>query len=251
MCAVKREAALSRAEMLAEMGISPQWQLRGPAMPPTASCAVSGPVTASPALETRGAQTRPDVDEAAWDALVASVRACRACALCEHRHQPVLGVGDRSPTWLFIGEAPGAEEDVKGEPFVGQAGRLLDNMLAAIGLNRGEGVYIANAVKCRPPGNRTPESKEIAACHSFLMRQIELLQPRIVVLLGRAAVHAVLGEDVSLASMRQQMFAFGKTPVVVTYHPAYLLRNLTEKYKVWEDLLFARACLKSRSNTSL
>jgi DNA polymerase len=179
-----------------------------------------------------------------WPELAARVASCKACGLCGQRKQAVLGVGDLQPDWLFIGEGPGAEEDVKGEPFVGQAGKLLDNMLAALDLARGNKVYIGNAVKCRPPGNRTPEAAEMAACWPWLERQIELLRPKIIVLLGKAAVHAVLHDDKSLASMRGKRFEYRGIPVVVTYHPAYLLRNLPDKAKAWEDLLFARRCLR-------
>jgi uracil-DNA glycosylase family 4 len=166
--------------------------------------------------------------------------------LCEQRKQAVLGVGDLNPDWLFIGEGPGAEEDVKGEPFVGQAGKLLDNMLAALDIARGNRVYIANAVKCRPPGNRTPEAAEMAACRPYLERQIALLKPKIIVLLGKAAVHAVLHDDKSLGRCAASASNTQGIPVVVTYHPAYLLRNLPDKAKAWEDLLFARRCLREQ-----
>jgi len=179
-----------------------------------------------------------------WSALEQAVAECRACVLCERRKQAVLGVGDRHPEWLFIGEGPGAEEDAKGEPFVGQAGKLLDNMLAALDIKRGEKVYIGNAVKCRPPGNRTPEAEEMAACRPYIDRQITLLQPKVIVLLGKAAVASILGEEKSLAAMRGKRFEYRGIPVAVTYHPAYLLRNLPEKAKAWEDLLFARRLLR-------
>lgn len=186
-----------------------------------------------------------------WPGLTKAVAECRACELCKQRKQAVLGVGDQNPEWLFIGEGPGAEEDVQGEPFVGQAGKLLDNMLAAIDIARGKRVYIANAVKCRPPGNRTPEAAEMAACRPYLARQIELLKPKIIVLLGKAAVHSILHEDKSLASLRGRRFEYAGIPVVVTYHPAYLLRNLPEKAKAWEDLLFARRLLKESGKSDL
>ena len=176
----------------------------------------------------------------------AGVAAGQACSLCQQRKQAVLGVGDLNPDWLFVGEGPGAEEDVKGEPFVGQAGKLLDNMLAALGIARGDKVYIGNAVKCRPPGNRTPEAAEMAACRPWLERQIALLRPKVIVLLGKAAVHSVLHDDSSLVSLRGRRYEYQGIPVVVTYHPAYLLRNLPEKAKAWEDLLFARRCLRER-----
>lgn len=175
-----------------------------------------------------------------WDELSEAVANCRACRLCEQRKQAVLGVGDRKPQWLFVGEGPGAEEDARGEPFVGQAGKLLDAMLAAIGLRRGEGVYIANAVKCRPPGNRTPEASETAACLPYLERQIDLLAPRIIVALGRPAAQTLLNTEIKIAAARGRDFVYRGVPLVVTYHPAYLLRNLPDKARAWEDLLFAR-----------
>jgi len=190
-----------------------------------------------------------DSGPVAWPELLQQIAACRACGLCQQRQQAVAGVGDLNPDWLFVGEGPGAEEDARGEPFVGQAGKLLDNMLAALELKRGEKVYIANAVKCRPPGNRTPEAGEMASCRPFLERQIALLKPRIIVLLGKAAVHSVLHEDKSLASLRGQVRDYQGIPVIVTYHPAYLLRNLPDKAKAWEDLLLARRTLRQQAQS--
>lgn len=175
-----------------------------------------------------------------WAQLESEIRDCRSCVLCEKRKQAVPGVGDRSARWMLVGEGPGAEEDQRGEPFVGQAGRLLDNMLAAVGLKREEGVYIANAVKCRPPHNRTPEAGEIAACRPFLERQIALVQPRLLIALGRPAALALLNTEVSIGAARGKRFERNGTPVVVTYHPAYLLRNPQDKGKAWEDLCLAR-----------
>jgi DNA polymerase len=246
---------LSREQMLAEMGIAPIWRVRTElpaAIAVPADEAVARENIVSEAVMAGGPPSVPDtprgpavaVDAMDWPELAAAVAACRKCALCEQRRQAVLGVGDRDPDWLFIGEGPGAEEDVRGEPFVGQAGKLLDAMLAALGLQRGEKVYIANAVKCRPPGNRTPEAGEMAACRPYLERQVTLLRPKIIVLLGKAAVHSLLREDKSLAALRGQRFEWHGIPVVVTYHPAYLLRNLPDKAKAWEDLLFARRCLR-------
>jgi len=140
---------------------------------------------------------------------------------------------------LFSGEGPGAEEDALGEPFVGQAGRLLDNMLAAIALNRGEDVYIANIVKCRPPGNRAPEPGETGACAGFLRRQIALLRPRLLIALGKTAANNLLKNEASIASLRGRVHECGGIPLIVTYHPAYLLRTLGDKAKAWEDLCFA------------
>jgi DNA polymerase len=219
--------------------------------PITPSIASIAPPTAPPAppvaLPTTPQEDAPlHRDRAAaiarmdWEELARAVGECSACALCERRRQAVLGVGDTAADWLFIGEGPGAEEDIKGEPFVGQAGKLLDAMLSAIGLARGQNVYIANTVKCRPENNRTPHAEEMAACRPFLLRQMALLQPRLIVLLGKAAAHSVLDDDQALAKLRQKPLHFGEIPVVVTYHPAYLIRNLPEKAKAWEDLCWAK-----------
>lgn len=175
-----------------------------------------------------------------WTELDEEIRHCTACPLCEKRKQAVPGVGDHGARWMLVGEGPGAEEDQRGEPFVGQAGKLLDSMLAAVGLQRQEGVFIANTVKCRPPHNRTPEAGEIAACRPFLERQIALVQPRLLIALGRPAALSLLNTEVSIAAARGKRFDFKGTPVVVTYHPAYLLRNPQDKGKAWEDLCLAR-----------
>ena len=178
-----------------------------------------------------------------WDELRTLVADCRACGLCQQRKQAVFGVGAESAPWLFVGEGPGADEDAQGEPFVGQAGRLLDSMLAAIGCARGRDVYIANVVKCRPPANRTPTHEEAQACAPFLDRQIELIAPKLIVALGKTAATRLLGTEASLASLRGKVHRYRDIPVVVTYHPAYLLRSLPEKAKAWEDLVFARRTL--------
>ncbi|MGL1833810.1 uracil-DNA glycosylase [Rhodocyclaceae bacterium SMB388] len=202
-------------------------------------------VSASPAEPARtsvpvqGQDDRARIEILDWDALEEDMRHCNACGLCAQRRQVVPGVGDRNADWMFVGEGPGAEEDRLGEPFVGQAGKLLDAMLLAIGLERGKGVYIANAVKCRPPMNRTPESAEIAACRPYLERQIALVRPRILIALGRPAAQALLHTELRINAARGQAFEFGGIPVVVTYHPAYLLRNPSDKAKAWEDLCFA------------
>ena len=174
-----------------------------------------------------------------WSDLEEAVVNCRKCRLCERRKQAVLGVGDRQADWMLVGEGPGAEEDERGEPFVGQAGRLLDNMLAAINLRRGENVYIANAVKCRPPGNRTPELDEIETCRPYLERQIELVRPKLLIALGRPAAQTLLEREIKVGASRGQVFSYQNIPVVVTYHPAYLLRNLADKSKAWQDLCFS------------
>jgi uracil-DNA glycosylase family 4 len=254
----RARVVLSRLEMLEEMGLGPAWLLRGrrPApsvggaageAPPAAGEAVASPVevvaspvASRPAARTESAAAAELPAEASWSALATEVAGCRRCGLCAGRRQAVLGVGDRRADWLFVGEGPGAEEDLRGEPFVGPAGQLLDAMLAAIALKRGENVYIANAVKCRPPGNRTPAPEEIAACRPYLERQIALLQPKLIVLLGKAAAQAVLGSDEPLARLRGRDFGYRGIPVLVTYHPAYYLRSPLEKAKGWEDLCRAR-----------
>jgi DNA polymerase len=175
-----------------------------------------------------------------WPAFAEHVASCTACGLHRTRNKPVPGVGDVDADWLFVGEAPGGEEDAKGEPFVGQAGRLLDNMLASIGLARGRNVYIANVQKCRPPGNRTPEPIEVDACRPYLDRQIELIKPKLIVALGRSAANTLLDMDASIASLRGRLHRYRDVPLIVTYHPAYLLRTLLDKAKAWEDLLLAR-----------
>jgi len=174
-----------------------------------------------------------------WPALEAEVRACTRCRLYATRTQTVFGVGNRSASWLFVGEAPGADEDRQGEPFVGRAGQLLNAMLFALGLKR-EDVYIANVLKCRPPENRDPQDDEAAACEPFLVRQIELIGPRIIVALGRHAAHSLLKTDQPLGRMRGQKLSYHGTPLIVTYHPAYLLRSPLEKRKAWDDLCLAR-----------
>ena len=246
--------SLSREQMLVEMGISPLWVQREPGSQLNVAGGKPAEKEFLPVLSAEPNRI-PDLDAAVnpenWQELARQVAACKACSLCEQRKQAVLGVGDLNPDWLFIGEGPGAEEDTQGEPFVGQAGKLLDNMLAALGISRGNKVYIGNAVKCRPPGNRTPETAEIASCRPYLERQIAMLKPKIIVLLGKVAVQSLLHEDKTLASMRGNRFEYAGIPVVVTYHPAYLLRNLPDKAKAWEDLVFARRLLRSRAQTQI
>jgi uracil-DNA glycosylase family 4 len=194
-------------------------------------------------LQAKANVIAPPASDATWEELRIQVAECRACDLCKQRKQAVLGVGHPTAPWLFVGEGPGADEDELGEPFVGQAGKLLDSMLAAIGCARGRDVYIANVVKCRPPGNRTPTHEEADACAPFLDRQVELIGPKLIVALGKTAAARLLGTEASLASLRGKVHRYREIPVVVTYHPAYLLRSLPEKAKAWEDLLFARRAL--------
>ena len=222
-----------RSQILAEMGLSPVWVLRQEKTPPVSA----------EAAETGGSREER-IARMGWDELRATVKGCTACPLRAGCTQTVFGVGDENADWLLIGEAPGAEEDRLGEPFVGQAGRLLDNMLAALELRRGENVYIANVLKCRPPGNRNPEPDEVAKCSPYLRRQIQLIQPKLIVAMGRFAVQTLLDTDSTIGSLRGSVHAYQGVPLVVTYHPAYLLRNLPDKAKAWADLVFARKTIK-------
>ena len=179
------------------------------------------------------------------DALGAAIAACQACGLCNSRHQVGVGVGVAQPAIMIVGEAPGEQEDRQGLPFVGRSGMLLDNMLTTIGASRQSNVYVTNAIKCRPPSNRNPRPEESAACHPYLLRQIELVNPRAILVLGRVAAQAVLSTDSSLQSLRGRPTSFTvagrQIPAVVSYHPAYLLRRPTEKAAAWEDLQRVRA----------
>jgi uracil-DNA glycosylase len=206
---------------------------RAPVMEPARQPLVSrAPLPPPPALE-------PGID---WEPLRERVAGCTACDLCKTRTQTVFGVGNMRAEWLVIGEAPGAEEDRQGEPFVGRAGQLLNAMLLAIGLPR-ETVFIANILKCRPPGNRDPKPEEVARCLPYLHAQIALLKPKIMLAVGRIAAQNLLATDAPLARLRGKLHHFGaaNTPLVITYHPAYLLRTPSDKRKAWEDLKFARA----------
>jgi DNA polymerase len=186
-----------------------------------------------------------------WAQLKAKVAGCTDCKLRAGCTQTVFGVGDEKAQWMLVGEAPGSEEDRLGEPFVGQAGKLLDNMLAAISLSRGKNVYIANVLKCRPPGNRNPEPDEVAKCAPHLLRQIELIQPKLVLAMGRFAAQTLLGTDATIASLRGRVHQYAGVPLIVTYHPAYLLRNLPDKAKTWADLRFAVETIGNRALTPI
>jgi len=232
----------SRDEILDELGLVPRWRLR---VARETGVDVSAAQTQHPPAAPKGGPGSRDARIAAleWRDFAADVDACTACGLYRGRKKSVPGVGDPNADWLFVGEGPGAEEDAKGEPFVGQAGKLLDSMLAALGLARGANVYIANVVKCRPPGNRTPEPAEAAACRPYLDRQMTLLRPRVIVALGKSAATTLLDVDATIGSLRGRVHRYDGVPLVVTYHPAYLLRNLPDKAKAWEDLLLARRTL--------
>jgi DNA polymerase len=228
------------------LDLGPFWVDRAAASAADSDLAAAQAAAADPAAASANA---PDeIGQMDWDALEQAVAGCTACGLCRTRTRTVFGAGSRQARWLFIGEAPGAEEDARGEPFVGQAGRLLDNLLAEAGLGRkragSDAVFIANVLKCRPPANRNPEPAEVSACSAFLQRQIDLLDPALIVVMGRFASQAVLQTDASLSSLRGRVHVAAtprrRYPVIVTYHPAYLLRNLADKARSWEDLCLAR-----------
>ena len=206
-----------------------------------------GSQTTVPTIERQLIQTGLSVKQQNLEQLQAMIRECQACSLCEQRTHAVAGEGSASPSVLIVGEAPGEQEDIEGRPFVGRSGQLLDNMLQAIQLDRFEQVFITNVVKCRPPANRNPREDEIAACSPYLLRQIELLRPTVVLAMGRFAAHALLNTKEPLQKLRQETQAVtageNPTPVVVTYHPAYLLRRPTDKRLAWEDLKRVRALL--------
>ncbi|QAU34397.1 uracil-DNA glycosylase [Janthinobacterium sp. 17J80-10] len=275
---------IRRTAFLQEMGVGPVWRLReavgqqaGPAADelipaePAAEPVRLAPVHLPQAVDEDlgdgavpawvieeapfehevavGGNTAPAADIARmdWDALQAAVAGCTKCRLCENRTRTVFGTGDRQARWLFVGEGPGHNEDLQGEPFVGPAGKLLDNMMGAMGLRRGVNTYIANIVKCRPIGengrDRSPLPDESATCLPYLERQIALIRPSVIVALGKSAALALLnaGPDTAVASLRGRVHRHAGVPVVVTYHPAYLLRKPEDKGQAWRDLCLAMA----------
>jgi len=200
-----------------------------------------------PGLDMSEVSSQPapviDVSRLGWPELQTTVSSCTACELHKTRTQTVFGVGNRTAQWMIIGEAPGADEDQQGEPFVGRAGQLLNSMLKALGLRR-EQVFIANILKCRPPDNRNPQPEEIAQCEAFLQRQVALVKPKVILAVGGVAAHNLLKRDTPVSKLRSQLHHYGETPLVVTYHPAYLLRKPSEKAKSWIDLKFAAAVVR-------
>lgn len=273
-----------QAGVLREMGLAPLWRLRSEdvteaetapppvAAPPATADAVAAAAPAAlprtvaaylpplqPAADLAAdapppvVAPRPEDDSARaaqiasldWAALAEQMPVCQACGLCDTRRQVVPGAGVREAQWMVVGEGPGQQEDEQGLPFVGNSGRLLDKMLAQIGLSRTENLYITNAVKCRPPHNRAPAAEELQACRPWLMRQIALQRPRLILALGRTAVQALLDEPLPINANRLRLFALGdeagsETSVVLSYHPSYLLRNPADKARAWEDLCFFR-----------
>ena len=229
---------------LERMGLGPVWQLRSQADESVAMAVTDATTHVANEFAT---ELSTDLAALDWDDLEATIRDCARCGLCRGRTHAVPGVGDRKASWLFVGEGPGRSEDLEGEPFVGPAGKLLDNMLKAMQLARGVDTYIANIVKCRPVdadgSDCPPVQNEVAACRPFLERQIDLIKPTVIVVLGKTAATSLLGlnEETSLASLRGEPHSYQGIPVVVTYHPAYLLRKPEDKAKSWRDLCLAQS----------
>ena len=263
-----------QASMLREMGVRIWAPTAGPASaavvvqeaevivaappsirPPDAAASVKPPApTRAPATVSLSANPT-GIASMDWPELRAAVAGCTACALCQGRTQTVFGVGHPRAHWMIVGEAPGEQEDRRGEPFVGKSGQLLDNMLRAITLTRAEAeparqVYIANTLKCRPPGNRNPAPAELAACEGFLIRQVQLVQPKIILAMGRFAVQSLLRSTEPIGRLRGRVHRYQGVPLIVTYHPAYLLRNPEDKAKAWDDLCLALETARAASNDS-
>lgn len=253
-----------RRVLLARMGID-VWASRGASVVAPLVLAddlartADAPHRSATSSSPQGVPSVTDADASAaavaamdWPDLEACVRDCQRCELARGRTQTVFGVGNRAARWLVIGEAPGAEEDRRGEPFVGRAGQLLNSMLRAIGLAREE-VYIANILKCRPPNNRDPRPEEVVACRGYLERQIALIDPTLILAVGRISAQNLLSVDTPIGRLRGTLHSYGQRsiPVVVTYHPAYLLRSPGEKRKAWDDLRLALATFRSREGAAL
>lgn len=257
----------AKLNRLQQMGLGPVWKLRaGTGSVPLRESAPGAAATAEPfaaplpvvesAAPSLAAAVAPaaagDIGAMDWETLEASIRGCTRCGLCAGRKHAVPGVGDRGARWLFVGEGPGRNEDLQGEPFVGPAGKLLDNMMHALGLARGENTYIANIVKCRPAGpdgrDRPPTADEAAACLPYLQRQVALIRPAVIVALGKTAAVTLLGlpDDTTLASLRGDAREYAGLPLVITYHPAYLLRKPVDKAKTWRDLCVAKGLVDGR-----
>ena len=230
MTAIRRE--LTQGQWLEALGVDPFWI-----------------VDEQPAVKPIDSIIAPPVGDIQTHCspLEAAITSCKQCDLVRHRQQVVPGSGDLTAQWLLVGEAPGSDEDKAGLPFVGQSGKLLDAMLAALDLKRDQGVYLTNAVKCQPEENRTPSAAEMDACNGFLNQQIAQIQPKIILALGRSAAYALLGDDAPMQRLRGSVHyrqqGAQKIPVVVTYHPGYLLREPAEKWKAWQDLLLAKKTL--------
>lgn len=237
-----------RRQIFKELNLLPVWQQKSGTRKQNQSLGSQSSEVRnliSPPDPAKGSQQCQEIHQMNWDQLRLAVSQCTACPLSQTRTQTVFGVGDENADWLFIGEGPGAREDATGEPFVGQAGKLLDQMLAAINLNRGHQIYITNIVKCRPPNNRNPNANEARQCEPYLTRQIALIKPKLIVALGKVAAQNLLLCEDSISSLRGKLHDYSGIPLIVTYHPAYLLRALPEKAKAWKDLCFAQSTMQS------
>lgn len=247
-----RQAALAQqAEMAATISSQepeqpstpiPAVELPRSANPPPVAVNVTMAPVSLPEAAKPAVPASPAAEAAipSWNQLEQNVANCQRCQLCNTRSQTVFGRGNPQARWMLIGEAPGEQEDKQGLPFVGKAGQLLDNMLAAAGLDRDRDVYIANVLKCRPPGNRNPAPEEILACQDYLQQQIRHVQPTLILALGRFAVQTLLQTEQSIGRLRGQLHQYQGIPLIATYHPAYLLRNLPDKAKAWQDMVLAK-----------
>ena len=220
-------------EILKELRLAPLWRHR---IEDTVSSIVKTPSSSVIKKEDRSFQ----ILHSDWAQLKENVTGCTSCSLNQNRVKAVFGIGDKNADWLFVGDVPSVEEDIQGKPFIGPSGKLLDNMLEAISLKRDNNIYIANIVKCRPPGNRNLDHSEALQCEPFLIRQIELIRPKLIIALGEIAAQNLLGTSSTIDSLRGRLHEYSGIPLIVTYHPAYLLRMQSDKEKVWEDLCFAR-----------
>ncbi len=241
---------MARADdVLEELGLKPNYKRKtrgaaaaSPATAPTQAAVPAAAVTAgsAPSQAEVSGDRASRIAGLSWEALIADIAQCTACALCKTRTNTVPGTGAPDASWLIVGEAPGETEDETGMPFVGRAGQLLDNMLKSVGRSRAKNVYIANTLKCRPPGNRNPEPAELAACAPYIKGQIALMQPKMILAVGKFAAQTVTGSEESIGVMRTKTYEYERIPVRVSYHPAYLLRSPGEKAKAWDDLLAAQ-----------
>lgn len=245
--------ALPAEPVLAAAAVAQALPQRAPVTAPAPAQAGSGAATARQAPAVVPLGPRPvGVETMDWPTLRDTVTGCEACGLCRGRRNTVFGVGNTRARWMLVGEAPGEQEDRLGEPFVGRAGQLLDRMLAATGLTRAEDeaerqVYIANVIKCRPPGNRNPLPEEVAQCEPYLLRQVALVQPSLILAMGRFAVQSLLKSSDPIGRLRGRVHDYHGVPLVVTYHPAYLLRNPADKALAWDDLCLARELAQSKA----
>ncbi len=224
-------------EILKELRLAPLWRHR---IEDTVSSIVKTPSSSVTKIEDRKFQ----ILHSDWAQLKEKVVGCTSCSFSQNRVKAVFGIGDKNADWLFVGDEPSVEENIQGKPLIGPSGELLDNMLEAVSLKRDNNIYIANIVKCRPPSNRNLDHSEALQCEPFLIRQIELIRPKLIIALGEIAAQNLLGTNSTIDSLRGRLHEYSGIPLIVTYHPAYLLRIQSDKEKVWEDLCFARNIMK-------